>query len=302
MGSSEEGLWKEVLESKYGGWRSLKVSNPNRFGSLWWKDLKEVWASKDWRDKFEDRVKWELDNGKSILFWEDVWMGNIALKGIFPRLFSLSLNKESLLEDCGNWSNGVWKWNLEWRRSLFEWEKTHVCQLYEEVSGLGLELGSVDWWSWKGCMPPVYSVKSAYSFVRGEGKGELLYLYNLFWDCKVFPAAQVLAWRVLENKIATKVNLVRIVWLVWNHCLSWLGLVSAAPIDPFSNFLQLSLGKASASVNYVLGSVWIAVVWEIWIHRNKIIFNGGVVDHLEIFSMAQLKVGSGKYNRGGGEI
>jgi len=83
MGSSEDGLWKEVLESKYGGWRSLKVSNPYRYGSLWWKDLKKVWASKDWEDKFEDRVKWELGNGKSILFWEDVWVGNIALKGKF---------------------------------------------------------------------------------------------------------------------------------------------------------------------------------------------------------------------------
>jgi len=32
MGSSKDGLWKKVLESKYGGWRSLKMSNPNRFG------------------------------------------------------------------------------------------------------------------------------------------------------------------------------------------------------------------------------------------------------------------------------
>jgi len=212
----------------------------------------------------------------------------------------------------------VWKWNLDWRRSLFDWEKTQVCQLHEEVSGLGLELGFIDWWSCKGSMPPVYSMKSAYSVLRGEGKGEFSYLYNLFWKCKVLPTAQVLTWRVLENKIATKVNLVRrgvvvvniicclcgaqeestnhlffgcrIAWLVWNQCLLWLGLVSAAPIDPFSNFLQLSLGKASASVNSVSGSVWIVVVWEIWIHRNKIIFNGGVVDHLEIFSMAQLKV------------
>ena len=31
IGSSKGGLWKKVLESKYGGWRSLKVSNPNRF-------------------------------------------------------------------------------------------------------------------------------------------------------------------------------------------------------------------------------------------------------------------------------
>jgi len=40
----------------------------------------------------------------------------------------------------------------------------------------------------------------------------------------------------------------------------------------------------------VLGSVWIVVVREIWNHRNKIIFNSGVVAHLEIFSLAQLNV------------
>ena len=34
------------------------------------------------------------------------------------------------------------------------------------------------------------------------------------------------------------------------------------------------------------------MVREIWSHRNKVIFSGGVVDHLEIFSLAQLKVWS----------
>ena len=56
------------------------------------------------------------------MFREDIWVGNVALKGKYPRLFSLSINKESLLEDCGNWVNGVWKWNLVWHRSFFEWE------------------------------------------------------------------------------------------------------------------------------------------------------------------------------------
>ena len=68
--------------------------------------------------------------------------------------------------------------------------------------------------------------------------------------------------------------------------------MSAAPIDPFSNFIQFSLCKAFLSVNSVLGSMWIDVVREIWNHRNKIIFNGRVVDHFEIFSLAQLNVWS----------
>ena len=72
-------------------------------------------------------------------------------------------------------------------------EKTQVYQLYEEVTGLGLVLGSDDCWFWKGNAPPVFSVKSAYSLLRGEGKGEFSFFYNMFWNFKVLPATQVLA-------------------------------------------------------------------------------------------------------------
>ena len=34
-------------------------------------------------------------------------------------------------------------------------------------------------------------------------------LYNTFWEIKTLPPAHVTTWRVLENKIATKVNLTR---------------------------------------------------------------------------------------------
>ena len=32
-----------------------------------------------------------------------------------------------------------------------------------------------------------------------------------------------------------------------------------------------------------------AIVSEIWNHREKVVFNGGVVDDEEIFTLAQLK-------------
>jgi len=33
----------------------------------------------------------------------------------------------------------------------------------------------------------------------------------------------------------------------------------------------------------------VAIVSEIWNHRNKMVFNDGVVDNEEIFSLAELK-------------
>jgi len=34
--------------------------------------------------------------------------------------------------------------------------------------------------------------------------------------------------------------------------------------------------------------MWLAIVWEIWKHRNKIVFSNGVVDDVEIFAMTQV--------------
>ncbi|XP_068477323.1 uncharacterized protein [Phaseolus vulgaris] len=40
--SRKGGLWKQILESKYGGWRSLKESRVYNKDSLWWRDLKGI--------------------------------------------------------------------------------------------------------------------------------------------------------------------------------------------------------------------------------------------------------------------
>lgn len=42
VGHQKKGLWKEVLESMYRGWRSLKAERNSRSDSLWWRDLKEI--------------------------------------------------------------------------------------------------------------------------------------------------------------------------------------------------------------------------------------------------------------------
>jgi len=101
LGTNKGGLWKEVLHSKYGGWRSLKKVGLHNKDSLWWRDLKAIWKLEDWGRNFEDCFVWDVGNGKS----KDKWVGNEALKSIFSRLFSLSVSKEASLECCGTWVN-----------------------------------------------------------------------------------------------------------------------------------------------------------------------------------------------------
>jgi len=121
----------------------------------------------------------------------------------------------------------------------------------------------------------------------------------------------------LENKLATKTNLEKrgitvvssvcslcgveeesnthlffecsFAWRVWNLCCAWLGVQSVFHNVPLLNFSQFRLSNVSVSVNEVWGVIWIVVVNEIWKHRNKVIFRGGVIDVVEVFALVQLK-------------
>lgn len=45
-------------------------------------------------------------------------------------------------------------------------------------------------------------------------------------------------------------------------------------------------------VNHIWGFVWVAVVDKLWKHKNKKIFHSSRINHIEIFTMVQLKVWS----------
>jgi len=82
----------------------------------------------------------------------------------------------------------------------------HLVQL---LQGVKLDLGEVDSWGWKvgGCQ--TFTVNSAYVQLRRDRVGEIFPVYSMLWRCNALPSALYTAWRVMENKIATRVSLVR---------------------------------------------------------------------------------------------
>jgi len=57
--------------------------------------------------------------------------------------------------------------------------------------------------------PQTYLVNSAYVLLRQYRDEESPSVFSKQWRSKALPSAILTAWRVLENKIATTVNLVR---------------------------------------------------------------------------------------------
>jgi hypothetical protein len=108
-------------------------------------------------------VKRNLGNGASTRFWLDIWIGNLSLKERFPRLFSISNQKDALVADTWG-GNGAGRWNFNWRRSLFAWEEPLLVDFMAALQPIVLS-DQEDHWSWILEPNGFFSVKSTYATV-----------------------------------------------------------------------------------------------------------------------------------------
>ena len=79
------------------------------------------------RNWFDCRLQWRVGDWKCVKFWEDMWVDGFALKEKFPRLYSISQNRDSLVGDLVEWEDNrpsrCTTWNLSWRKEMFEWKR-----------------------------------------------------------------------------------------------------------------------------------------------------------------------------------
>jgi len=71
LGIRETGVWKDILESRYGDWREMPRTMVERKSSYWWKDLCKICDVDKPHNWFDGKIKWKHGNGRTIKFWED---------------------------------------------------------------------------------------------------------------------------------------------------------------------------------------------------------------------------------------
>jgi len=82
-------------------------------------------------------------------------------------------------------------------------------QLSQLLLGAGVAPGEDDSWIWKDGGLQTFIVSSAYNLVRKDKEADSSPIFRKLWRCKAVPSEALTAWRVLENKLATRVNLSR---------------------------------------------------------------------------------------------
>ncbi|GKV31918.1 hypothetical protein SLEP1_g40572 [Rubroshorea leprosula] len=187
LASKEEGLWKRVIIGKYreegGHWMDW-VRDGRGVGSLWWRDVCSI------NTRAKENVGW-------------------LAKG-----FRLKIGEGKGEKECyqmGNTKNGTWRWNLAWRRTLFEWEKEVVKELHRMIDKVKISSGYPNKCEWiYYSKDGHYSMKIAYSMLAKEQSGSNgAKIFERIWNSMPSSKISTFNWRLMLDRIPTKGNLLK---------------------------------------------------------------------------------------------
>jgi len=62
---------------------------------------------------------------------------------------------------------------------------------------------------------------------------------------------------------------------VWDNCDRWIGISSVRQQTMVNHYHNSHLLAFNKKINIVWKGVWVTIVWKIWKHRNRVVFNMG---------------------------
>ncbi|KAE8668570.1 Dynamin-2B [Hibiscus syriacus] len=103
--NEKESQWKKLLCSKYNvSCNSMAINQVSSSQDSWiWRGIVNNFMKDDYVGAcLRSHAKYQVGNGKSILFWFDVWVGDFPWKTQFPRIYALSTNQRGYVADFEN--------------------------------------------------------------------------------------------------------------------------------------------------------------------------------------------------------
>nr|GFA50809.1 hypothetical protein [Tanacetum cinerariifolium]GFA51817.1 hypothetical protein [Tanacetum cinerariifolium] len=145
----------------------------------------------------------KIGNGASIRFWDDIWCGNQPFKLQFPRIYQLESVKDCFIAD----RIGISDWIAVFRRpSRGSAEMSQFNDLLSLTQDVVLS-DSSDSWMWSVDASSGYTVASGRTLIDSNilDVGPKATRWNRLIPNKV----NVFIWRLMLNKLHTRVNLDR---------------------------------------------------------------------------------------------
>jgi hypothetical protein len=243
-------------------------------------------------------------------------------------LYSLSLQKDSLVEELFVREAVGCKWNFIWRMALFQWELDLVTHLVELLDSVDLTLEEDCWW-WIPEVEGSFSVKSAYTYLVKEFRiledivAEVPVVFEHIWESPAPSKVIAFSWQLLYDRIPSRSNLayrhilapdvsrecvgcVGVVEtsshlflhcggaiVIWYEIFRWLGIVVVIrpSLEVLFEVVRGAAKNKKTRNGFLL--IWHATIWTIWKARNNVIFANGIFNPKELVD--EIKVLSWKW-------
>ena len=85
---------------------------------------------------FLKSIQFEVGVGNRIKFWHHVWCEGCTLQKAFPKLYSISCNKGSSIEDVMHFPNQRLHWDLHFSRDAQDWELEHFYTFLDLINSM----------------------------------------------------------------------------------------------------------------------------------------------------------------------
>ncbi|CAJ2679133.1 unnamed protein product [Trifolium pratense] len=204
-----EGLWFRVLAARY-GIEGGRLRDGGRRGSLWWREIARIrdGGSEPGGRWFQEPVVKRVGDGSDTFFWTDPWVDEIPLCQRFGRLFELAETKSCMVAEMFalGWGEGGEAW--VWRRQLRAWEEEMLGECQSLLLNIFLQAHSFDRWQWRPDPDTGYSVRGAYQLLTSHVSVTMDEADKLIWHPQIPLKVSIFVWRLLRDRLPTKVNLV----------------------------------------------------------------------------------------------
>jgi hypothetical protein len=289
-------LWRQVIDSKYGGqgnfWVSNRVNTPH--GVSLWRHIRTGW------DVFSQHISYTVGDGSRLRFWHDVWCGDLPLRSQFPSLFQLARAPEASVADLCHFQGTNCVWDIAFNRSVQDWEMEMIDSFMTLLYSSRIRQGVADSLCWTPSSRGLFEVRSFYSVLMHPSSQDY-FPWKGVWKAKVPPRVAFFVWTSALGKILTTDNLRKrrvmiqdwccmcqmsgesvnhlllhcpVAWELWSVVLTLFGITWVMPRG-VGDLLSCWHGPRNKSE---AGKIWKmtphCLLWCIWQERNARTFNG----------------------------